>query len=203
MKNYLVLFFLIISMQTIAQNTVIETNKIVAPEKPWMLGGGLVLGGGTGSFQIGLNPELVKSYNDYIDFGVITNIYYSSFRSVASYDGINAKFHKTQFGLGGFARVWPVNEFFLQIQPEYNWTWSNQKDLVNGISRNVNVSAISVLAGIGYGRRTENGFSYMSIMIDLVNSQQSPYGMGQLRPQPIFRAGFGLPIHFSKTKHSK
>lgn len=200
MKNYLVLFFLIISMQTIAQNTVIETNKLVAPEKPWMLGGGLVLGGGTGSFQIGLNPELVKSYNDYIDLGVITNIYYSSFRSVASYDGINAKFHKTQFGLGGFARVWPVNEFFLQIQPEYNWTWSNQKDLVNGISRNVNVSATSVLAGIGYGRRTENGFSYMSIMIDLVNSQQSPYGMGQLRPQPIFRAGFGLPIHFSKTK---
>ena len=200
MKNYLVLFFLIISMQTIAQNTVIETNKLVAPEKPWMLGGGLVLGGGTGSFQIGLNPELVKSYNDYIDLGVITNIYYSSFRSIASYDGINAKFHKTQFGLGGFARVWPVNEFFLQIQPEYNWTWSNQKDLVNGISRNVNVSATSVLAGIGYGRRTENGFSYMSIMIDLVNSQQSPYGMGQLRPQPIFRAGFGLPIHLSKTK---
>lgn len=200
MKNYLVLFFLIISMQTIAQNTVIETNKLVAPEKPWMLGGGLVLGGGTGSFQIGLNPELVKSYNEYIDLGVITNIYYSSFRSVASYDGINAKFHKTQFGLGGFARVWPVNEFFLQIQPEYNWTWSNQKDLVNGISRNVNVSATSILAGIGYGRRTENGFSYMSIMIDLVNSQQSPYGMGQLRPQPIFRAGFGLPIHLSKTK---
>lgn len=200
MKNYLVLFFLIISMQTIAQNTVIETNKLVAPEKPWMLGGGLVLGGGTGSFQIGLNPELVKSYNEYIDLGLITNIYYSSFRSVASYDGINAKFHKTQFGLGGFARVWPVNEFFLQIQPEYNWTWSNQKDLVNGISRNVNVSATSILAGIGYGRRTENGFSYMSIMIDLVNSQQSPYGMGQLRPQPIFRAGFGLPIHLSKTK---
>lgn len=203
MKNYLALFFLIITTQSIAQNTVIETNKLVAPEKPWMVGGGLVLGGGTGSFQIGLNPELVKSYNDYIDLGVITNIYYSSFRSVASYDGINAKFHKTQFGLGGFARVWPVNEFFLQIQPEYNWTWSNQKDLVNGISRNVNVSATSLLAGIGYGRRTENGFSYMSIMIDLVNSQQSPYGMGQLRPQPIFRAGFGLPIHLSKTKHSK
>jgi hypothetical protein len=199
-KHFLVLFFLGITVQSTAQNTVIETNKLVAPEKPWMLGGGLVLGGGTGSFQIGLNPELVKSYNDYIDLGVITNIYYSSFRSVASYDGINAKYHKTQFGLGGFARVWPVSEFFLQLQPEYNWTWSNQKDLVNGISRNINVSATSVLAGIGYGKRTENGFSYMSIMIDLVNSQQSPYGMGQLRPQPIFRAGFGLPLRMAKKK---
>jgi hypothetical protein len=199
-KHFLILFLLGITVQSTAQNTVIETSKLVAPEKPWMLGGGLVLGGGTGSFQIGLNPELVKSYNDYIDLGVITNIYYSSFRSVASYDGINAKYHKTQFGLGGFARVWPVSEFFLQIQPEYNWTWSNQKDLVNGISRNVNVSATSVLAGIGYGKRTENGFSYMSIMIDLVNSQQSPYGMGQLRPQPIFRAGFGLPLRMAKKK---
>lgn len=199
-KHLLILFFLVITLQSTAQNTVIETNKLVAPEKPLLIGGGLVLGGGSGSFQIGLNPEIVKSYNDFIDIGLITNIYYSSFRSIASYDGINAKFHKTQFGLGGFARVWPLPEFFLQIQPEYNWTWSNQKNLVNGISNNVNVSATSVLAGIGYGKRSENGFSYMSIMIDLVNSQQSPYGMGQLRPQPIFRAGFGLPLRIPKKK---
>jgi len=200
MKQLLSFIILFVALNLNAQTTTIQTTKLMEPTKPLMLGGGLVLGGGTGSFQIGLNPELVKTYNDYIDLGLITNLYYSSFRTVASYDGINAKYHKTQFGLGGFARVWPVNEFFLQIQPEYNWTWSNQKDLVNGISRNVNVSATSVLAGVGYGKRSENGFSYLSIMIDLVNSQQSPYGMGQLRPQPIFRAGFGFPIHITKKK---
>jgi hypothetical protein len=200
MKQLLSFIILFVALNLNAQTTTIQTTKLMEPTKPLMLGGGLVLGGGTGSFQIGLNPELVKTYNDYIDLGLITNFYYSSFRTVASYDGINAKYHKTQFGLGGFARVWPVNEFFLQIQPEYNWTWSNQKDLVNGISRNVNVSATSVLAGVGYGKRSENGFSYLSIMIDLVNSQQSPYGMGQLRPQPIFRAGFGFPIHIAKKK---
>jgi hypothetical protein len=200
MKQLLSFVILFVALNLNAQTTTIQTTKLMEPTKPLMLGGGLVLGGGTGSFQIGLNPELVKTYNDYIDLGLITNLYYSSFRTVASYDGINAKYHKTQFGLGGFARVWPVNEFFLQIQPEYNWTWSNQKDLVNGISRNVNVSATSVLAGVGYGKRSENGFSYLSIMIDLVNSQQSPYGMGQLRPQPIFRAGFGFPIHIAKKK---
>jgi len=200
MKQLLSFVILFVALNLNAQTTTIQTTKLMEPTKPLMLGGGLVLGGGTGSFQIGLNPELVKTYNDYIDLGLITNLYYSSFRTVASYDGINAKYHKTQFGLGGFARVWPVNEFFLQIQPEYNWTWSNQKDLVNGISRNLNVSATSVLAGVGYGKRSENGFSYLSIMIDLVNSQQSPYGMGQLRPQPIFRAGFGFPIHIAKKK---
>lgn len=200
MKQFLTLVILFVALNVYAQNTTIQTTQLLEPEKPWMIGGGLVLGGGTGSFQIGLNPELVKSYNDYIDLGLISNIYYSSYRTVASFDGINAKYHKTQFGVGGFARVWPLNEFFLQIQPEYNWTWAKSTDIVDNISNKASVSATSVLAGIGYGRRTENGFSYLSIMIDLVNSQQSPYGMGQLRPQPIFRAGFGLPIRFAKKK---
>lgn len=200
MKQFLSLIILFLALNGHAQNNTIQTSKLMEPERPLMIGGGLVLGGGTGSFQIGLNPELVKSYNDYIDLGLISNIYYSSYRTIASYDGINAKYHKTQFGLGGFARIWPVNEFFLQIQPEYNWTWAKSTDIVDNISNKVQVSATSVLAGIGYGRRTENGFSYLSIMIDLVNSQQSPYGMGQLRPQPIFRAGFGFPIHLAKKK---
>lgn len=200
MKQFLSLIILFTALNVNAQNNTIQTSKLMEPERPLMIGGGLVLGGGTGSFQIGLNPELVKSYNDYIDLGLISNIYYSSYRTIASYDGINAKYHKTQFGLGGFARIWPVNEFFLQIQPEYNWTWAKSTDIVDNISNKVQVSATSVLAGIGYGRRTENGFSYLSIMIDLINSQQSPYGMGQLRPQPIFRAGFGFPIHLAKKK---
>ncbi len=200
MKQFLTIAILLVALNVSAQNTTIQTTKLLEPEKPLMIGGGLVLGGGTGSFQIGLNPELVKSYNDYIDLGLISNIYYSSYRTVASIDGINAKYHKTQFGLGGFARVWPLNEFFLQIQPEYNWTWAKSTDIVDNISNKASVSATSVLAGFGYGRRTENGFSYLSIMIDLVNSQQSPYGMGQLRPQPIFRAGFGLPIRLAKKK---
>ena len=200
MKQFLSLIIVFLALNGHAQNNTIQTSKLMEPERPLMIGGGLVLGGGTGSFQIGLNPELVKSYNDYIDLGLISNIYYSSYRTIASYDGINAKYHKTQFGLGGFARIWPVNEFFLQIQPEYNWTWAKSTDIVDNISNKVQVSATSVLAGIGYGRRTENGFSYLSIMIDLVNSQQSPYVMGQLRPQPIFRAGFGFPIHLTKKK---
>jgi hypothetical protein len=199
MKQFLTIAILLVALNVSAQNTTIQTTKLLEPEKPWMIGGGLVLGGGTGSFQIGLNPELVKSYNDYIDLGLISNIYYSSFRTT-EISSVNAKFRKTQFGVGGFARVWPLNEFFLQVQPEYNWTWAKQINVVANQSGNVNVSATSVLAGIGYGRRTESGFSYLSMMIDLVNSQQSPYGMGQLRPQPIFRAGFGLPIRIAKKK---
>ena len=199
MKQVLSFIILFVALNLNAQITTIQTTKIMEPERPWMIGGGLVLGGGSGSFQIGINPEMVKSYNDYIDLGVISNIFYSSFRTT-EISSTNEKFRKMQFGLGGFARLWPVNEFFLQVQPEYNWTWAKQVNVVSNSSNKVNVSATSVLAGIGYGKRTENGFSYFSIMLDLINSQQSPYGMGQLRPQPIFRAGFGLPIRITKKK---
>lgn len=199
MKQVLSFIILFVALNLNAQITTIQTTKLMEPERPWMIGGGLVLGGGSGSFQIGINPEMVKSYNDYIDLGVISNIFYSSFRTT-EISSTNEKFRKMQFGLGGFARLWPVNEFFLQVQPEYNWTWAKQVNVVSNSSSKVSVSATSVLAGIGYGKRTENGFSYFSIMLDLINSQQSPYGMGQLRPQPIFRAGFGLPIRITKKK---
>jgi len=199
MKQVLSFIILFVALNLNAQITTIQTNKLMEPERPWMIGGGLVLGGGSGSFQIGINPEMVKSYNDYIDLGVISNIFYSSFRTT-EISSTNEKFRKMQFGLGGFARLWPMNEFFLQVQPEYNWTWAKQVNVVSNSSNKVSVSATSVLAGIGYGKRTENGFSYFSIMLDLINSQQSPYGMGQLRPQPIFRAGFGLPIRITKKK---
>ena len=199
MKQVLSFIILFVALNLNAQITTIQTTKLMEPERPWMIGGGLVLGGGSGSFQIGINPEMVKSYNDYIDLGVISNIFYSSFRTT-EISSTNEKFRKMQFGLGGFARLWPVNEFFLQVQPDYNWTWAKQVNVVSNSSNKVSVSATSVLAGIGYGKRTENGFSYFSIMLDLINSQQSPYGMGQLRPQPIFRAGFGLPIRITKKK---
>ena len=199
MKQVLSFIILFVALNLNAQITTIQTTKLMEPERPWMIGGGLVLGGGSGSFQIGINPELVKSYNNYIDLGLISNIFYSSFRTT-EISSTNEKFRKMQFGLGGFARLWPVNEFFLQVQPEYNWTWAKQVNVVSNSSNKVSVSATSVLAGIGYGKRTENGFSYFSIMLDLINSQQSPYGMGQLRPQPIFRAGFGLPIRITKKK---
>ena len=76
---YLGIFFFIVSfsclftflyVSSIAQNTTVTTQAILNPQ-PVFFGGGIVLGGGSGSFQIGLNPEMAKSYNQYIDLGKI------------------------------------------------------------------------------------------------------------------------------------
>ncbi len=192
-------FMIYVTINGNGQTTTITTVPELNPQ-PVYFGGGIVLGGGAGSFQLGLNPELVKSYNSYFDLGIAVNLYYASYKSISAITGDSYKSNNTQLGMGAFMRAWPIEQVFIQIQPEYNWTFTNAKNFSQGTSGASSVSAPSVLAGIGYGKRNENGFSYFSIMFDLVNSQQSPYRMGQLTAQPIFRAGFGIPIHLPKTK---
>lgn len=196
----LILSFTLISHLAQAQN-IIQTQKVLEEEKPILFGGGLLLGGGSNSFQLGLNPELLKSYNKYIDAGVIANIYYSSF-SISL--GSNEKIKNFQLGAGVFARVWPIEQFFIQIQPEYNRTWTSSKnyssDYNGGVRASTSYGATSILGGIGYGTHNANGMSYFSVMIDLLNADQSPYKIGQARAQPIIRAGAGFPIFRKKKK---
>jgi hypothetical protein len=192
----LILSIIIISQSAQAQN-IIQTQKVFKEEKPILFGGGLLLGGGNNSFQLGLNPELLKSYNKYIDAGIIANIYYSAFN--ISF-GSNEKIKNFQLGAGVFARVWPVEQFFIQIQPEYNRTWTSANNYSNGVRASTNFGATSILGGIGYGKHNADGMSYFSVMIDLLNSDQSPYKIGQSRPQPIIRAGAGFPIFRKKKK---
>jgi hypothetical protein len=180
------------------EKTVITNNNLIP--KPTYFGGGIVLGGGPGSFQLGLNPELIKSYNEHIDLGAAMNLYYSNYHSTSLVTGDSYKSTNSQFGMGAFVRAWPLEQFFVQVQPEYNWTFTNAKNFSQGTSGSSSVSAPRLLAGIGYGHRSENGFSYFSIMYDLVDDPKSPYRMGQLTAQPIFRAGFGFPINLSSSK---
>ncbi len=192
----LILSILIISHTAQAQN-IIQTQKVLEEEKPILFGGGLLLGGGNNSFQLGLNPELLKSYNKYIDAGVIANIYYSSF-SISQVS--NEKIQNFQLGAGVFARVWPIEQFFIQIQPEYNRTWTSANNYSNGVRASTNFGATSILGGIGYGKHNADGMSYFSVMIDLLNADQSPYKIGQTSAQPIIRAGAGFAIFRKKKK---
>lgn len=195
LKNIIFSTFILLSIAAQAQTTL--TTNALLDKKPILFGGGLLLGGGSNSFQLGLNPELLKSYNKYIDAGVIANIYYSSFNiSLSS----NEKIKNYQLGAGVFARVWPIEQFFIQIQPEYNHTWTSANNYNNGIKASTSYGATSLLGGIGYGRHNADGMSYFSVLIDLLDAPQSPYRIGQLKAQPIIRAGVGFPLRFGPKK---
>jgi hypothetical protein len=166
---------------------------------PIFIGGNVVIGGGAGSFQIGLNPEMYKRVNDYVDIGAATNLFFQSFNPTISNGFSGTSSRSFQLGVGGFTRIWPIEQFFIQIQPEYNYTWSRFKDRgtesVNaGASRSIRFGAESLLAGIGYGTRSENGMTYFSVMIDLLKNPNSPYRDSYNRADPIIRAGFTFPI---------
>ena len=200
MKNkliYLILFALSNSFFLKAQEVVKTMPSMNV--NPIFIGGNLVIGGGAGSFQIGLNPEIYKRVNDYVDIGAATNLFFQSFNPTISngLPGISSR--SFQLGAGAFTRIWPLEKFFIQVQPEYNYTWSRFKDRgtegVNaGASRSSRFGAESLLAGIGYGSRSENGMTYFSVMIDLLKNTNSPYRDSYNRADPIIRAGFAFPI---------
>jgi hypothetical protein len=166
---------------------------------PIFIGGNVVIGGGAGSFQLGLNPEMYKRINDYVDIGAATNLFFQSFNPTIS-NGLQGYSSRSfQLGVGGFTRIWPLEKFFIQVQPEYNYTWSRFKDRgtegVNaGASRSIRFGAESLLAGIGYGTRSDNGMTYFSVMIDLLKNPNSPYRDSYNRADPIIRAGFTFSI---------
>ena len=194
---YLILFALSNSFFLKAQEVVKTMPSMNV--NPLFIGGNLVIGGGAGSFQLGLNPEIYKRVNDYVDIGAATNLFFQSFNPTISngLPGISSR--SFQLGVGGFSRIWPLEKFFIQVQPEYNYTWSRFKDRgtegVNaGASRSIRFGAESLLAGIGYGSRSENGMTYFSVMIDLLKNLNSPYRDSYNRADPIIRAGFAFPI---------
>ncbi len=191
LKNIILFTFILFSFAAQAQTTII-TNKIL-DKKPVFVGGGLVLGGGANSFQMGLNPEIIKSFTPYLDGGLAMNIYYELYNP-SDFSDIRSR--NFRLGIGAFARIWPIESFFIQVQPEYNYAWIKEKNVSTGYAGSNNFGAESILAGVGYGKRVASGISYFSIMIDLLNNPQSQYNGGYNRKEPVFRAGIGFPLRF-------
>jgi len=204
-KKFIYLILIALSNSIIANAQDVVKTMPSMNVNPIFIGGNLVIGGGAGSFQLGLNPEMYKRVNDYVDIGAATNLFFQSFNPTISNGLPGVSSRSFQLGAGAFTRIWPLEKFFIQIQPEYNYTWSRFKDRstigVNaGASRSIRFGAESLLAGIGYGTRSENGMTYFSVMIDLLQNPNSPYRDGYNRAEPIIRAGFAFPILRSKRE---
>ena len=160
------------------------------------IGTGINLGFASKSFNIGLNPEIGYSITKWLDAGIALNINYFSQNPT---DYSNTKYQNLSYGAGSFLRIWPVNFFHIQIQPEYNWISSTQKTLNNNTSYKYNYQAGSLLVGIGYGSHfIGNRYSYVTLMMDVLQNQNSPYRDQFNDPIPVFRAGFGMYLKPSR-----
>jgi outer membrane protein assembly factor BamA len=154
------------------------------------IGGGLNLGVGNRSLNLGINPEIGYSLTNWLDAGLAFNVNYFS-QNASDFSSI--RYRNFNYGGGAFLRAWPLNFLSVQVQPEYNWISSNQKNVLNNQSATYNFSAGSLLVGVGYGTRVIGAhYSYFSLMIDVLQNVNSPYRDQYNDPLPVFRAGFGF-----------
>ena len=165
------------------------------------IGGGLSLGYGTNqngdnttnnTFNIGAIPEIGYSLSNLVDVGISTSINYTSTTNSA-YD---SKVHYTSYSIGAFARIFPMNNFFIQVMPEQDW--GRAKQITSGYTTIVKIKSNSFLAGVGFGQRLiGESYFYTLIMVDLGKDKYSPYNSynantGQVSLIPIVRGGFNF-----------
>lgn len=163
------------------------------------IGGGLNLGGGNGSFTIGVLPEVGYSITKWLDAGISFNVNYQTQRVEDFYGNVFAKYRATTYGTGAFIRIWPLNFLHVTVQPEYNWMTINQIEVTNNQKTTYKSQAESLLIGVGYGsREIGRQLSYLTIMIDLARNINSPYRDQNNHAQPVFRTGMGFYLRPSR-----
>jgi hypothetical protein len=162
------------------------------------LGGNIALGFGTYSFNIGVNPEIGYSVSKWLDAGVGVNLNYNS--QTYDYGTYQTKYKNFNYGGGVFARAWAFPFLFFQVQPEMNWIQSSASS-TGATSNSGTFQSTSLLAGIGYGSRMVGShYSYITLMVDVLNDVNSPYRDYYGNAYPIFRAGFGFYLHPSRKR---
>ena len=160
----------------------------------WFIGGSLSLGVGNGSFNAGIHPHYGYTIAKWLDVAAVGNLEYQTQR-----DGFNNKYRTTVYGLGLSTRIYPVHFIFLQAQPEYNII--AQKYIpASGESLKDNLKAPSFLVGGGYttSRTDKNSFTYLSILVDVLKDENSPYVDGYGNLLPIIRAGVNIGLNRRK-----
>ncbi len=189
LHNFFCVCLLLCALSSFAQNEGDEQRGKFKKENIF-LGTSLNLGLANRSFNIGLNPEIGYSITRWLDGGMSMNINYFS-QNASEYSSI--RFRNFNFGGGPFLRIWPLNFLHFQIQPEYNWVNSSQKNVLTGQTGSYNYSAGSLLVGVGYGTHVVGShYSYVTLMLDVLQNINSPYRDQYNDPLPVFRAGFGI-----------
>lgn len=184
---------LLIHFSVFAQNAEEETGGF--RKENMFTGGNISLSFFYNTFLVGASPVLGYRLGSFADAGMVVNFQRTSVRD---YGGVfNSKFRQTLYGAGAFARVYPVNFIFGQVQYEYNFITEKYIPPTGPVEKNT-VSGNSLLVGGGYASgRTgygNNPFFYMCLLWEVAGNPSSPYIDAYDRPFPVIRAGFNIPL---------
>ncbi len=147
------------------------------------VGGNFGLSFGNFTF-INISPQLGYRFDDYFAAGVGVNGQFSQ----RKYKSGNTTIYKDRYGIGGmnlFGRFYPIQQGFIQLQPEMNYIWGNRVDYTQQETKSSLNGKIlpSLLAGAGaYLPAGRAGGLVIMAQYDLLNktgnypNPSTPYG---------------------------
>ncbi len=154
-------------------------------KKNIFLGGNLGLQFGSYT-SVSASPQVGYHFGKFLEAGVGINLLYAS-QKYEDQNG-NDYYRISYYVYGGnvFARLYPIQPVFLQIQPEYNWIQARLKYLNTTYPvEKYAAHAPSLLLGIGANIEG----SIISIMYDVLQRPDAPYSK---RPFLSFGIGYGF-----------
>ena len=177
----LVFFSAVVAAQD-EEKTTTTNNRLFA-------GGSLGLSFGNYTL-INLSPQIGYRFNKYLASGIGFNLIYASQKDKDYYGRDLSKSVQGITGLNVFTRFYPVEKFFVQIQPEANYIFGNITYFQGNAPGKYKLDAQivpSFLAGGGLVVPTGNGALITTVMYDVLQRLNSPYGN-----KPIVNVGYNF-----------
>ena len=186
MKKIALLVILVFSLHIVFAQDEESTGGL---RKENFFGGGS-FGLSFGSYTlINISPQVGYRFNKYFASGLGLNMVYASQKEKDIYGADFSKTSQWIMGMNMFARFYPVQKLFLQIQPEANYVWGDIKYYQPTETKyKLDAQIIpSFLAGGGLVTPGERSAFSITVMYDLLQRPHSPYGN-----QPIIYFGYNF-----------
>ncbi len=143
-----------------------------------------------GSYTLlNLAPQVGYRFNKYLSSGVGINLLYVSQKEKDNYGNDYRKVVQGITGLNFFARFYPTQKILIQIQPEGNYIFGKQI-FYQPVKETYKLDAEivpSLLAGGGLVVPTAKGAFITTVMYDVLQKVNSPYGN-----RPIVNVGYNF-----------
>jgi hypothetical protein len=134
-------------------------------------GGNFGLSFGSSYTLVNVSPQVGYRFNRYVAAGTGVNFIYSS----SKFFGFRENYGVA--GLNIFGRFYPIEQAFIQVQPEANYTWGKQK-YDGGTEFKLDGKIVpSLLAGAGVAIPIgQRGAMLVMVQYDVLQQDRSPYG---------------------------
>ena len=173
-----VLFLSLILFGTLSMYAQDETDTKGFQKDKMFAGGyfGLTFGDYT---LINISPQVGYHFNKWLAAGVGINGQYVSIKERNSYGNTISKTEQGVIGLNVFGRVYPFQQFMIQVQPEGNYIFGNTKYYTGSSTEEYKIDAKivpSLLMGGGLVLPAGNGAMIIGVFYDVLQKPISPYG---------------------------